>query len=126
MDFNSVFGNGASIVWLFVLILSVAVAGKFIGTVIPARLLGLKKNESLAIGSMMMGKGAMELVFAQVALEANLIGKDLFSILVLVAFISTALAPIMFKHYYNKAIEEKEISPIRLVMTHELNHDLGP
>ncbi len=96
---------------LFGTILAVAVFGKLGGTFLVARMGGLSSNEAMAIGSMMMGKGAMELVFAQLALEAGLFeGKEyLFSVLILMAFVSTVLAPILFKVYYNKAVAAGEV-----------------
>jgi len=75
---------------------------------------------------MMMGKGAMELVFAQIALEVGLFaGREyLFSLLVLMAFISTILAPVFFKLYYNRGVVAGEISTRRPVM-HETYGDIG-
>ena len=105
VNFDIVSGN----LPLLLVIVSVAVAGKIIGSYVPARALGVKRNEALAIGSMMMGKGAMELVFARIAYQNNLIEEDLFSVLVLMAFISTMLAPVMFKYFYNKAAMKGEI-----------------
>ena len=125
VDFGAIFASDASLIWLFFMILIIAISGKLIGTVIAARLSGIKKNESLAIGSMMMGKGAMELVFAQIALESGLIGKDIFSMLVLMAFISTALAPVLFKYYFNKAIESREIPSVKPVRKPEFDYDPG-
>jgi Kef-type K+ transport system membrane component KefB len=94
---------------LFIGILVVAVFGKLAGTFAVAKLGGLSANESMAIGAMMMGKGAMELVFAQLALELGLIEDYLFSVLVLMAFISTVLAPILFKLFYNRGVVAGEI-----------------
>jgi Na+:H+ antiporter len=105
VDFDMVSGS----VPLLIALVSIAIAGKVVGSYIPARALGVKRNEGLAIGSMMMGKGAMELVFARIALQNQLIEEDLFSVLVLMAFISTMLAPVMFKHFYNKAAMKGEI-----------------
>ena len=111
---------------LFVGILLVAVLGKLGGTFLVAKLGGLSTNESMAIGSMMMGKGAMELVFAQIALEVGLFdGREyLFSLLVLMAFISTILAPVFFKLYYNRGVVAGEISTQRPA-TRENYVDLG-
>lgn len=105
IDFDQI----SSTLPLLVAITSVAVFGKMLGSYLPARAHGLKNNEALAIGSMMMGKGAMELVFAKIALEQGIIGQDLFSVLVLMAFVSTVLAPIMFKAFFNRAAENGEI-----------------
>jgi len=94
---------------LFASIMGIAIVGKIVGSYIPARIGGLGRNESMAIGSMMMGKGAMELVFAQLAFEQGLIEQYLFSLLVLTAFLSTVLAPMLFKFYYNRAVKAQEL-----------------
>jgi Kef-type K+ transport system membrane component KefB len=109
IGFSVDFGGVADHIPLFAAILGIAVVGKIAGSYIPARIGGLGKNESMAIGSMMMGKGAMELVFAQLAFQQGLIEKYLFSLLVLTAFLSTVLAPLLFKVYYNRAVEADEI-----------------
>lgn len=103
--------GAASREWLLLAaVASAAIVGKIAGSFIPARLMGLGEKESLAIGSMMMGKGAMELVFAQLALEQGVIDETLFSVLVLMAFISTFLAPVMFSYFYNSAIQKGELT----------------
>jgi Kef-type K+ transport system membrane component KefB len=110
---------------LFAAILSVAVIGKVAGSYVVARVGGLSSNESMAIGGMMMGKGAMELVFAQLALETGLF-KDkeyLFSLLVLMAFVSTILAPVIFKIYYNRAVVAGEV-PVQAGERVRLDGDL--
>lgn len=97
---------------LFGALCAVAILGKIVGSFVPARIGGLSKNESMAIGSMMMGKGAMELVFARLALEQGLIGEGqehIFSILVLMAFVSTMLAPLMFATFYNRGVRAGDI-----------------
>ena len=108
VDFDAV----ADSLPLFAGVLGVAIVGKLVGSYVPARAGGLGPNESVAVASMMMGKGAMELVFARLAMETRpaLIGPDLFSVLVLMAFVSTMLAPILFRIYYNRAIISNEIS----------------
>lgn len=110
VDFGAVFLAGPSVLALFGSVVLIAIAGKLIGTYVPARATGLSKRESMAIASMMMSKGAMELVFAKLALEQGIIDQALFSVLVLMAFISTFIAPIMFRHYFNKACSAGEIN----------------
>ena len=105
VDFGDIWGSAL----VLVVFAAVALAGKVLGSYVPARLSGLGSNESMAIGTMMMGKGAMELVFAQLAYDNGVIEKDLFSVLVMIAFVSTLLAPIAFRYYYNKAIMSGEI-----------------
>lgn len=109
VDFDAV----ANALPLFVAVLAVAIGGKMLGSYIPSRMGGLGSNESIAIGSMMMGKGAMELVFAKIALEEGIIDDQMFSVLIMMAFISTMLAPIIFTRFYNRAIMKKEIQPTK-------------
>ena len=106
------FGGIVGYLPLLAVLVLIAVFGKLVGSYLPARAMRLGRNKSMAIGSMMMGKGAMELVFANIALEIGLIDEAhqyLFSLLVLMAFISTILAPILFKIFYNRAITSGEI-----------------
>lgn len=112
IGFSVDFGSVAANLGFFGSILAVAIGGKMLGTYIPSRAGGLGHNESVAVGAMMMGKGAMELVFAQIALDQGLIDETLFSLLVLMAFTSTFLAPVLFKHFYNKAVCKREIPPL--------------
>lgn len=109
IGFTVKFDQVANYLPLFGALLAVAIFGKAGGSYIASRLTGLGPNESVAIGSMMMGKGAMELVFARLAFEQGLIGDYLFSLLVLMAFVSTMLAPVFFKMYYNRAVASNEI-----------------
>jgi Kef-type K+ transport system membrane component KefB len=109
IGFSVDFGDAWNAVGLLAALTAVALLAKMLGSYVPVRLSGFGKNESAAIGAMMMGKGAMELVFAQLAFENGIIERELFSVLVLMAFISTLLAPIGFRHYYNKAVMSGEI-----------------
>jgi len=109
IGFSVDFGSVVDYLPLFASIMGIAIVGKIVGSYIPARIGGLGRNESMAIGSMMMGKGAMELVFAQLAFEQGLIEQYLFSLLVLTAFLSTVLAPMLFKFYYNRAVKAQEL-----------------
>jgi Kef-type K+ transport system membrane component KefB len=117
VDFAAVFLGGPTMLLLFAVVLTIAIFGKIAGTYVPARMNKLSKNESMAIASMMMSKGAMELVFAKIALQQGLIDEALFSVLVLMAFVSTLFAPILFRRYFNRACvaceikEEKEGVP---------------
>lgn len=109
IGFTVDFGSVVDYLPFFASILVIAILGKIAGSYFAARIGGLGRNESMAIGSMMMGKGAMELVFAQLAFEQGLIEQYLFSLLVLTAFLSTILAPMLFKIYYNRAVKAQEI-----------------
>jgi hypothetical protein len=51
----------------------------------------------MVVGAGMNGRGAVEIIVAELALEAGIIDRDVFSILVFMAIITTALVPVMLK-----------------------------
>lgn len=73
------------------LILVVAVVGKIGGGALGARLTGYGWRESLAIGSLMNARGLMELVVIKVGLDAGLITPELFTILFIMALVTSAM-----------------------------------
>lgn len=67
---------------------AVGVAGKVLGSGLPA-LLRLSRVESLATGLAMNTRGAVELIIASVGLQAGIIDRSVFSMLITVAFLTT-------------------------------------
>jgi Kef-type K+ transport system membrane component KefB len=79
---------------LFVLtLLLAALASKFFGGWVGARLSGFCSSESSMIGHLMNSRGFVELVIATTAYQLGLIDQSLFSILVGVGIITTILSP---------------------------------
>lgn len=79
---------------LFVLV--IACVGKFVGCGMASRWTGLPWRESWAIGAAMNARGAMEIILALLALEAQLITERLFVALVVMALATSVIAgPIM-------------------------------
>jgi Kef-type K+ transport system membrane component KefB len=77
-------------------IVSVAIAGKFGGTLIAGRLTGLGWRHAAALGALMNTRGLMELIVLNVGLELGVISPTLFTMLVLMALVTTlATAPIL-------------------------------
>jgi Kef-type K+ transport system membrane component KefB len=74
-------------------LLLAAIFGKLIGASLGALMVKMTKEEALVIGIAMNGRGAVELVVASVGLKMGIIDNNLFSILVIVAFITTILPP---------------------------------
>lgn len=72
-------------------IIAVAVYGKFAGAAVPARLMGLRWREASALGALMNTRGLMELVILNVGLELNVISPALFSMMVVMAVVTTAM-----------------------------------
>lgn len=79
-------------------VIAAACIGKIVGCGVGGLISGLTKKESLAVGVGMNGRGAVELVLAGVGLNYGIITQDLFSIIVVMAFITTILTPIGLKY----------------------------
>lgn len=73
------------------LILVVAVVGKLVGGAAGARLAGYTWRDSLATGALMNARGLMELIVMKVGLDAGLIGPELFTMLLVMALVTTAM-----------------------------------
>jgi Kef-type K+ transport system membrane component KefB len=70
-------------------ILLVAISGKVIGAGGAAYLQKVNFKSSLIIGLAMNNRGAVELIIASIGIQMGIIGADVFSILVLMAFVTT-------------------------------------
>jgi Kef-type K+ transport system membrane component KefB len=78
--------------WLWLAaILIVALAGKWGGAAAAARLSGFPWRQSLALGALMNCRGLTELIVLSVGLDLGVIGRDLFTMLVLMALLTTAI-----------------------------------
>lgn len=91
---------------LVVAILLIAYVGKMAGGYVGGRFAGLGSPQSWALGVGLNGRGIMELVIANIALENHFIGKDLFTILVLMAVTTTVVTPLLLKRAYDRLPSE--------------------
>jgi Kef-type K+ transport system membrane component KefB len=79
--------------WLICgLIILVAILGKFGGTVAAARWTGIGWRNSAMLGTLMNTRGLMELIVLNVGLDLRVISPTLFSMMVLMALVTTALS----------------------------------
>ncbi|MCX4800054.1 MULTISPECIES: cation:proton antiporter domain-containing protein [unclassified Streptomyces] len=79
--------------WLVLgLLLTVACVGKVVGATLPARWTGLPWRESLGVGVLMNTRGLTELIILNVGLSLDILDDRLFTIMVLVALITTGMA----------------------------------
>lgn len=77
-------------------VLLAAILGKGVACGLAARLAGEGPRQSIAIGALMNARGLMELILLNIGLERGLIGPALFSILVLMAIVTTLMATPIF------------------------------
>lgn len=82
--------NGTSL-GAMALVVFVAIVGKLGGGAIGARLAGFGWRDSLATGALMNARGLMELIVMKVGLDTGLIGPELFTILLVMALVTTAM-----------------------------------
>ena len=84
------------------LVIAVAMAGKMVGCYTGARLGGLSHWEGVAIGFGMNARGAMELIVALIGLSLGLLTEELYSTIVLVAVVTSFLAPLLLRTVIGK------------------------
>ncbi|MEU9583647.1 cation:proton antiporter domain-containing protein [Streptomyces werraensis] len=83
---------GSLDLWLWTaVVVVVAVAGKWGGTALAARAAGHDWNSALAIGALMNCRGLTELIVLNIGREQGVIGTELFTVLVVMALLSTAV-----------------------------------
>lgn len=88
-------------------VLAAAIASKVLAGWWGGRAIGMTKRESLGLGCILNGRGAMELVVASIALERGFIGHEMFSVLVLMGVVTTLLAPITFNALVSREQRER-------------------
>jgi Kef-type K+ transport system membrane component KefB/nucleotide-binding universal stress UspA family protein len=82
---------------LLLAVLGVAIAGKLIGCTAGALLGGLRFWESFSIAVAMNARGAMELVVATLGLSLGILSPAMYSIVVMVAVLTSFMAPVLLR-----------------------------
>jgi Kef-type K+ transport system membrane component KefB len=81
------------ILWLLTLVLiAVAVTGKWIGATAAARISGFRWRDSAALGALMNTRGLTELIVLNIGLDLGVISPALFTMLVVMALVTTFMA----------------------------------
>lgn len=89
----------------FALILVVAIAGKIGGTALAARYGGMSWREAGSLGILMNTRGLVELVLLNIGLDIGVISPALFTMMVLMALVTTFMtAPLFEWVYYARAL----------------------
>ncbi|HTM94968.1 MAG TPA: cation:proton antiporter, partial [Croceibacterium sp.] len=98
-------------------ILAASVLAKFGACWAAARLTGQDNPTALGIGALMNARGLMELILINIGLQRGLIGVPLFSILVLMAVLTTLMASPLFELVYGrKARQRGELGQLKDVV----------
>ena len=89
-------------------VLAVAIVGKFVGATTSSRLMGLSGYKSRAIGVLMNSRGLTELVILNVGVTLKVLDPSLFTIMVLMAVITTIMTePLLRLAYPEKALQRE-------------------
>lgn len=82
---------------LLVTVVLVATFGKILGTALFYLPTGHGWREGVVVGGAMNGRGAVEIIVAGIGLERGLITTEVFTVLVLMAVLTTATVPVLLK-----------------------------
>jgi Kef-type K+ transport system membrane component KefB len=84
--------NSSIFLEVFIIATVVAVVGKVGGTALAARSVGESWPNALGLGALLQTKGLMEVIVLTILLDAGIISVNVFSGMILMAVVSTALA----------------------------------
>jgi Kef-type K+ transport system membrane component KefB len=92
---------------LFVVLLAIAITSKIGGGFIGAKISKFSNDGSLAIGTLMNGRGMMELAIAAIGFSIGILDVNLFSNAVAIGFVTTILSPLLARPFINKLRKDK-------------------
>jgi Kef-type K+ transport system membrane component KefB len=93
--------GGGGTVWLYsAIVIVVAITGKLGGSMFAARLSGMPWRDSAALGILMNTRGLMELVILNIGLDIGVISPAMFSIMVLMALVTTFMTTPLLEWVY--------------------------
>ncbi len=101
--------NGDNLVQLAA-ILVVAIAGKYVGAYVGARISGVPHWQSNALGILMNTRGLTELVILNVGLGLGLLSDDLFTMMVVMALVTTVMTGPLIAVAYPKQRVARDIA----------------
>lgn len=98
--------NSVSLLLIALGVLAVSILAKFGACWAAARLSGEDNRTALGIGALMNSRGLMELIIINIGLQKGIIGPTLFSMLVLMAIVTTVMATPLFEAVYGRKARE--------------------
>ncbi|HAT43231.1 MAG TPA: cation/H(+) antiporter [Rheinheimera sp.] len=89
-------------------ILAASIAAKGVACWGAARLAGADNRTAMAVGALMNSRGLMELIIINIALKYGVIQQGLFSIMVLMAIVTTLMATPLFHLVYGRFVNQQK------------------
>jgi Kef-type K+ transport system membrane component KefB len=101
------------------LIILVAVAGKFFGSAVTAKFVGLSWKDSLSIGALMNTRGLMELIVLNIGYDLGILSPEVFAMMVLMALATTFMTgpSLDLINYFSK--KSHEANSLKAVPPHK-------
>ena len=90
-------------------VLGVAIIGKYAGTYIAARFTGINHREASALGWLMNTRGLTELIVLNIGLDLGVISPLLFTMLVIMALVTTFMTSPLLEWTYPKRLMQLDI-----------------
>ncbi|WP_442680972.1 cation:proton antiporter [Sphingomonas sp. ASY06-1R] len=94
--------NSPTLLLIALGILAASILAKFGACYAAARAMGEDNRTALGIGALMNSRGLMELIIINIGLQKGIIGPTLFSMLVLMAIVTTMMASPLFELVYGR------------------------
>ena len=101
--------SGANLWGYCLLIIATAIIGKLGGAMLAARTTGIKWREAGAVGILLNTRGLMELVLLTIGLDAKIISPTVFTMMVLMALLTTAITTPLLQVTYRTSEASAEV-----------------
>jgi Kef-type K+ transport system membrane component KefB len=89
-------------------VLAIAIFGKFVGAYIGARISRISRWEAVALGAAMNARGVIEVVVASVGVRLNVLNTESYTIIVLVAIVTSVMAPPLLRFTMSRVTQTPE------------------
>lgn len=97
--------------WMALLILVVAVVGKWAGSMLAARACGQGWRDATALGALMNTRGLTEIVILTIGAGLGVVSPALFTIMVVMALVTTLMATPLLSVIYPRRLIDREPGP---------------
>jgi Kef-type K+ transport system membrane component KefB len=91
-------------------ILVVAIVGKFVGAYLGAQLTGVRGRNAGVIATLMNTRGLTELVILGVGLQLHILTKPLYTLMVVMALVTTAMSGPLLKVIYPDRVMQRDLA----------------
>lgn len=90
------------VIYLALIMLIIALVSKIIGSGLPAIVFLKNKSKGLIVGTGMISRGEVGLIVAQIGIVSGILSSNIYSMIVIMATITTIISPILLRFFYRK------------------------